>query len=315
MAPELRAPQRIAFYGLWGRNASEHRVEAQSAVAPTAKSAKMQHFMPMENDWEHALTVAERAAHEAGAIAMEGWRGGGEISKKGRFDLLTKYDLESERAIRERLGTEFPAHRIVGEENAETGAGNLVWYVDPIDGTTNFAHGHFFFAVSIALYHDSEGLVGVVHAPALGVTWKAAKGSGAFRNGERCSVSGRAQLEEALCATGFPYDRWTNPDNNHAELALFLQRARGVRRCGSAAIDLCLVADGTYDIYWEKALNAWDMCAGALIVREAGGRVSGYEGEPADPRTGRLIATNGLLHDDAVRTVGEARHKVTLDEP
>ena len=166
----------------------------------------------------------------------------------------------------------------------------MVWYVDPIDGTTNFVHGHFFFAASIALYRGLEGIVGVVHAPALGVTWKAARGAGAYRNEVRCQVSSRAKLEEAVCATGFPYDRWTNPDNNHAELAAFLERCRGVRRCGSAAIDLCLVADGTYDVYWEKALNAWDMCAGALLVEEAGGRLSGYEGEPADPRAGRLIA-------------------------
>jgi myo-inositol-1(or 4)-monophosphatase len=270
----------------------------------------MQHFMPNKEPWKHALAVAERTALDAGAIAMEGWRAPGSISKKGRFDLLTQYDLASERLIREQLGAEFPSHRIVGEEDAETGSGELVWYVDPIDGTTNFAHGHFFFAVSIALYRGSEGLAGVVHAPALGVTWKAAKGAGAFRNEAPCSVSTRNQLEEALCATGFPYDRWSNPDDNHAELALFLKRARGIRRCGAAAIDLCLVADGTYDIYWEKALNAWDMCAGALIVKEAGGRLSGYEGEPSDPRAGKLIATNGLLHEEAVRTVGEARHKL-----
>ncbi len=272
----------------------------------------MQHFMRTEDECQHALEVAERAALDAGAIAMEGWRAGGEISKKGRFDLLTEYDLRSEALIRERLGSEFPSHRIVGEEGAETGSGELVWYVDPIDGTTNFAHGHFFFAVSIALYRGTDGLAGVVHAPALGVTWKAAKSGGAFRNGAPCVVSDRSDLEEALCATGFPYDRSANPDNNHAELALFLERARGVRRCGSAAIDLCLVADGTYDVYWEKALNAWDMCAGALLVNEAGGRLSGYEGEPADPRSGKLIATNGLLHDEAVRTVGEARHRVAL---
>jgi myo-inositol-1(or 4)-monophosphatase len=118
-----------------------------------------------------------------------------------------------------------------------------------------------------------------------------------------------------LCATGFPYDRWSNPDNNHAELALFLKRARGIRRCGAASIDLCLVADGTYDIYWEQGLNAWDMCAGALLVLEAGGRLSTYEGRPADPRTGRLIASNGLLHEAAVRTIGEARHKLPIREP
>ncbi|MFW2388894.1 MAG: inositol monophosphatase family protein [Polyangiales bacterium] len=269
--------------------------------------------MRIEQDRRQALEVAERAAMKAGELAMKGWRSGTEIARKGRFDLLTEYDLECERLIRESLTNAFPDHRIVGEENAETGEGELVWYVDPIDGTTNFAHGHFFFGVSIALYRGAEGLAGLVHAPALGVTWKAAKGLGAFRNGSPCSVSSRSELEEAVCATGFPYDRWSTPDNNHAELALFLQRARGIRRCGSASIDLCLVADGTYDIYWEQGLNAWDMCAGALLVQEAGGRLSSYEGDEADPRTGKLVASNGLLHDAAVRTIGEARHKLPSD--
>lgn len=279
-------------------------------MARLRKSAKMQAFMPPDEDAQRALQVAERAAKEAGAWVMKGWRAVGEVSKKGRFDLLTEWDLGSERLIRERLTNAFPDHRIVGEEDAESGDGDMVWYVDPIDGTTNFAHGHFFFAMSIALYRGSEGLAGVVHAPALGVTWKAARGAGAFRNGTRCRVSERRKLDEAVCATGFPYDRWSSPDHNLAELALFLRKARGIRRCGAASIDLCLVADGTYDIYWEQGLNAWDMCAGALMVLEAGGRLSSYEGAPADPRTGRLIATNGLLHDAAVRTVGEARNKL-----
>jgi len=284
-------------------------------MAQGPKSAKMQGIMASDEEWQEALRVAEAAAREGGSVAMEGWRAGGAVSKKGRFDLLTEYDLRSEELIRERIESVFPSHRIIGEEHEETGSGELVWYVDPIDGTTNFVHGHFFFCVSIALYRGASGLAGVVHAPALGVTWSAARAGGAFRNGEPCAVSARSRLDEALCATGFPYDRWTNPDNNQAELALFLERAQGIRRCGSAAIDLCLVADGTYDIYWEKGLNAWDMCAGALIVSEAGGRLSGYAGEPADPRTGRLIATNGLLHEDALRTVGEARHRVLLDQP
>jgi len=269
----------------------------------------MQGFMDLPVESPRALQLAERIAIEAGELVMKGWRSKTEISHKGRFDLLTQYDLDSERLIRERLDRAFPLHRIVGEENAETGAGELVWYVDPIDGTTNFAHGHFFFSVSIALYRGSQGLVGVVHAPALGVTWKAAAGMGAFRNDELCEVSARDQLEQALCATGFPYDRWSNPDNNHAELAQFLRRARGVRRCGAASIDLCLVADGTYDIYWERGLKAWDMCAGALIVQEAGGQLSTYEGGTADPRTGKLVASNGLLHEAALRTIGEARNK------
>jgi len=275
----------------------------------------MHGFMPITEESRRALEVAERVALQAGELVMKGWRSVGEISRKGRFDLLTEYDLRSEQLIREQLSREFPAHRIIGEENAESGEGELVWYVDPIDGTTNFAHGHFFFAVSIGLYLGSQGLAGVVHAPALGVTWKASKGAGAFRNGTPCSVSTRNQLDEAVCATGFPYDRWSNPDNNHAELALFLQRARGIRRCGAASVDLCLVADGTYDIYWEQGLNAWDMCAGALLVQEAGGRLSTYEGTAADPRTGRLIASNGVLHDAAVRTIREARNKLPPDKP
>lgn len=282
-------------------------------IAPSQKSAKMQHFMTITEESRRAVAVAERAALEAGALVMKGWRSGAAVSKKGRFDLLTEYDLASEKLIRASLSEAFPTHRIVGEEGAETGEGDLVWYVDPIDGTTNFAHGHFFFGVSIALYRGSEGLAGVVHAPALGVTWKAARGSGAFRNGEPCRVSTRTQLEEAVCATGFPYDRWENPDNNRAELALFLQRARGIRRCGAASVDLCLVADGTYDIYWEQGLNAWDMCAGALIIEEAGGQVSTYEGEPGDPRTGKLVASNGALHEVAVSTIREARHKLPTD--
>jgi len=271
--------------------------------------------MSITEESRRALEVAERVALQAGELVMKGWRSVGEISRKGRFDLLTEYDLRSEQLIREHLSREFPAHRIIGEENAESGEGELVWYVDPIDGTTNFAHGHFFFAVSIGLYRGSQGLAGVVHAPALGVTWKASKGAGAFRNGTPCSVSTRNQLDEAVCATGFPYDRWSNPDNNHAELALFLQRARGIRRCGAASVDLCLVADGTYDIYWEQGLNAWDMCAGALLVQEAGGRLSTYEGTAADPRTGKLIASNGVLHDAAVRTIREARNKLPPDKP
>ena len=275
----------------------------------------MHGFMSITEESRRALEVAERVALQAGELVMKGWRSVGEISRKGRFDLLTEYDLRSEQLIREQLSREFPAHRIIGEENAESGEGELVWYVDPIDGTTNFAHGHFFFAVSIGLYRGSQGLAGVVHAPALGVTWKASKGAGAFRNGTPCSVSTRNQLDEAVCATGFPYDRWSNPDNNHAELALFLQRARGIRRCGAASVDLCLVADGTYDIYWEQGLNAWDMCAGALLVQEAGGRLSTYEGAAADPRTGKLIASNGVLHDAAVRTIREARNKLPPDKP
>lgn len=238
---------------------------------------------------------------------MRGFRSSGEVSRKGRFDLVTEFDLASERLIRDHLEAAFPTHRVVGEEGEATGAGDLVWYVDPIDGTVNFAHGHPYFCVSIGLYREAEGLLGVVHAPVLGQTWTAAKGNGAFRDGEPCAVSTRANLDEALCTTGFPGNVATTLDTNEAELATFLRNARGVRRCGSAALDLVFVGDGTYDIYWERALNPWDICAGAVIVSEAGGKLSSYDGSPADPRTGELVATNGVLHDAAVELIREAR--------
>lgn len=254
------------------------------------------------------LSTARKVAQDAAAIALSGYRADPEIKKKGTIDLLTKYDLAAEKSIREGLAAAFPDHEIVGEEGEDQTSGERpIWYVDPIDGTTNFAHGHPFFCVSMALWAQGVGQVGIVVAPALDVTWEAARGHGAYRNGEPCRVSTRNALVDALCATGFPYDRWTNPDNNLREHAAFLNCTRGIRRCGSAAIDLCLVAEGTYDIYWEQRLNPWDMCAGALIIEEAGGQLSDYEGQPADPRRGRLVATNGVLHDAALEVLRKAR--------
>jgi len=267
-------------------------------------------------DLDRALQVARETAQAAGALALEGFRSGASVAKKGRIDLVTEYDLRSEREIRSRLSAAFPDHRIVGEELEDVeGSGDdaPVWYVDPIDGTTNFAHGHFFFSVSIALWCRGEPRVGVVFAPALRTEWSGRAGGGAFRNGARIHVSERAALEDAICASGFPYDRGSNPDDNLREVGAFVKRTRGLRRCGSAAIDLALVADGTYDFYWEKQLSPWDMCAGALLVVEAGGRLSDYDGTAADPRTGRLVASNGHLHGDVLATIAEAR--ADLDEP
>jgi myo-inositol-1(or 4)-monophosphatase len=261
----------------------------------------------MAIDLQYALGVAERAALEAGKLVMQGFRSSARVSAKGRFDLVTEYDLKSERLIRERLEAAFPQHRIVGEEGEPSGSGNLVWYVDPIDGTVNFAHGHPYFCVSIALYREAEGLVGVLHAPELGNTWKAAKGLGAYRDDDPCAVSTRGSLDEALCTTGFPGNVASTPDTNEAELAAFLRAARGIRRCGSAALDLALVGDGTYDVYWERALKPWDIGAGAVVVEEAGGTLSSYDGSRADLRTGELVATNGRLHDAVVELIREAR--------
>ena len=251
-------------------------------------------------------------AAAAASIALEGWRAGGAVEKKGAIDLVTEFDRKVEAFIRAELAESFPEHRVVGEEGEVTeGTAPLTWYVDPIDGTTNFAHGHPFFCVSIALWSEGEGgshgEVGVVAAPALGVTWSGARGLGAFRNDRPCRVSATATLDDALCATGFPYDRRTTDEDNLREHRTLLKRTRGIRRCGSAAIDLCLVAEGTYDLYWEQKLNPWDMCAGALLVAEAGGTLSDYDGGPPDPRDGRLVVSNGPIHEAALAALAEAR--------
>lgn len=257
-------------------------------------------------DLAKALEEARDIARQAGALIMAGYRTGTEIHKKGRIDLVTKYDLDSEALIRERLQASFPHHKIVGEEGTATGEGDLVWYVDPLDGTTNFAHGHPFFAVSIGLCEGDDPLLGVVEAPALQITWSGARGLGATRNGEPCRVSGQAGLLDSLSATGYAYVQDTDDDNLH-ETRGFLKQTHGIRRCGAAAIDLAMVADGTYDFYWEQRLNPWDLCAGACLVLEAGGRLSDYDGRPADLTSGRLVASNGHLHEAVVDLIAKSR--------
>lgn len=252
---------------------------------------------------DEAVCIAKGAAD----LVLQGYRTGTAIRKKGRIDLVTEWDLRSEELIRRAIARAFPDHGIVAEETEERDVRALTWYVDPLDGTTNFAHGHPFFSVSLGLCEGGEPLVGVVAAPALHVIWRGARGIGALRNDVPCGVTACAVLGDALCATGFPYDRQTNPDDNLREYRAFLKRTQGIRRCGSAAIDLSLTADGTYDIYWEQRLSPWDLAAGACLVREAGGRLSDYAGAEADVRKGELVATNGHLHEATLALIAEAR--------
>ncbi|NUN48514.1 MAG: inositol monophosphatase [Candidatus Brocadiae bacterium] len=254
------------------------------------------------------LETAREASLIGGRIVARAGHRGRIPSFKGATDLVTATDRASERAIQRFLSRRFPAHGFVGEEGGRRAGAEYRWIVDPLDGTTNFAHGHPFFAVSIALCDGREPLVGVVVAPALNTVHAAARGLGAERNGEPCEVAKTTLLADALGATGFPYDRATNPDNNLREFAALKLKTRGVRRCGSAALDLCLVADGTYGFYWEQRLAPWDLAAGACIVAEAGGRVTDWTGAPFEPRVGQIAATNGPLHDEllaALRAVRE----------
>lgn len=252
-----------------------------------------------------------RIAQEAGAIAMGGFRRAGiSVNKKGVIDLVTEFDLASEAHIVEQLTRSFPGVAIVGEEGHDStgrNAGELTFYVDPIDGTTNFAHGHPFFCVSLGLCRDGAPLAGVIVAPALAVHWTGVVGHGAFRNGVPCHVSSTALATDALCATGFGYQVVGAEDDNLREFALVQGHVQAVRRCGAAALDLALVADGTYDAYWEFMLQPWDMTGGAALVLAAGGRVSNFEQAAVDVRQGACIASNGQLHPALARLIHDAR--------
>jgi myo-inositol-1(or 4)-monophosphatase len=253
------------------------------------------------------LSAALEAARAAAALVEEGFRKRPAAEhKRARIDLVTRFDRESEALLRDTLtrSTHLP---VVGEETGgkrARGSQAATWYVDPLDGTTNFVHGHPFWCISVGLIAGAEPVLGAVVAPSLRLEWTGLVGERAERNGEPCHVSDVAHLDDALLATGFPYDRHTSKDNNFDVFVAIKRKAQAVRRCGSAAIDLCLVADGTYDGYWEAKLGPWDVAAGSAIVLAAGGRITDYAGRPADVTLGSVVATNGRIHAELVSSLG-----------
>ena len=231
---------------------------------------------------EEYLDFAVRMAEEAGRIQLAYFRGDDLAmkTKSNVSDVVTRADRESEELIVRRIAERYPTHAVLGEEGGARGdaAGEWRWVVDPLDGTTNYSQGLPVFCVSIALQHRGETVVGVVYAPYLRELFTAVRGGGAWcRRGAgepvRLQVSAKQELARSVVATGFPYDKDLNPDNNCDNMVRILPRIRGLRRMGSAAYDLCAVAAGWIDGYWELALHEWDVCAGALIVAEAGGVV------------------------------------------
>jgi len=246
--------------------------------------------------------IALEVARGAAPILLAGYRSRPRATEKARSDLVTEYDLRSEAFIREELARLSPGVALVGEEQGGTAHG-LTWYCDPLDGTMNFVHGLPFFCVSIGAMDDAGPLAGAVVAPALGLEWWGDREGGAHRNGEPCRVSDTAALRDALLATGFPPDRSREPENNLPTFSRVMREVRGVRRCGSAAIDCCLVADGTFDGYWERALHAWDLVAGCAIALAAGARLTSRSGGPVDLTVGHLALTNGRIHDELVALV------------
>ncbi len=225
-----------------------------------------------------------------------------ESTKKSVFDIVTEADKNSEVVIVAALETAFPDHHIVGEEGGGTGApaetAEYFWYIDPIDGTSNFANNIPFFNISIALTdHNMTPLVGVVYNPVANELFSAAQGMGATRDGVAISVSSTSDLEQSILCTGFPYDTETQQRTNVETFVALLNQTRGVRRFGSAALEMCFVACGRFEGFWEATLSPWDCMAGVLIVREAGGKVTDYSGNEAGLSGAEILATNGRLHD------------------
>lgn len=244
------------------------------------------------------IDVGTETAREAGALLASRFRKEFSISHKGAIDLVTEIDLAAEALIVSRIRREFPGHAIMAEEgNPEAERGECTWIIDPLDGTTNYAHGFPFFAVSIALEVAGEVAWGAVYNPILEEFFSARRGGGAFCNGAPLRVSSTAELSQSFLATGFPYDIRTSSLNNLDCFREFSLRAFAIRRAGSASLDLCYVAAGRFDGYWELKLHAWDCAAGYLLVREAGGLVTDFGGRPGSIYFPECVATNGVIHE------------------
>ncbi|HSU13384.1 MAG TPA: inositol monophosphatase family protein [Longimicrobium sp.] len=246
------------------------------------------------------LALAQGAAAAAGAL-ISARTGADHVREKGRADLVTEVDEAAERLIVQHIRARFPGDAVVGEETASAAVTQgRRWIVDPVDGTTNFVHGHPFVAVSIALVDDEGPAVGVVAAPLLGETFHAVRGGGAFVNGERMTVSEVGEFGRSLLATGFPFKQGKGDLDAYMLLVADAVRStHDVRRAGSAALDLAFTAAGRVDGFFEVGLAPWDVAAGILLVTEAGGRITGWPGDAEPPlATGRILASNGRIHPD-----------------
>ena len=250
------------------------------------------------SDLERYLAVARSAADAGGHELMRHYGRLSSIESKGRIgDLVTNADVSAERIVLEMLAEQTPDIAVLAEESGAAGQQDgLRWCVDPLDGTTNFAHGYPFFATSIGLTLGQHPILGAIAVPFLNEIYWGAPGFGAFCNDTALNVSACGRLEDALLVTGFAYDRHTRLDNNYAEFCWFTHRTHGVRRGGAAAVDLAFVAAGRQDGYWERGLSPWDLAAGVALVDLAGGVVSGYGHQPFDLSSGRVVAAGPGLH-------------------
>jgi myo-inositol-1(or 4)-monophosphatase len=246
------------------------------------------------------LELAIRAAREAGELLRANMGRRIDVLHKGPIDLVTEVDIASERLIKDLITTHYPRHTVLGEEAGTEGAPDAEyrWIVDPLDGTTNYAHGYPCFCVSIALERRREPVLGVIYDPTRDELFVAERGAGATLNGRPIRVTDTAPLRQSLLVTGFPYDFARGDFPNLEHFKNFCMTAQAVRRDGSAALDLCYTACGRFDGFWELALKAWDTAGGTLMVTEAGGRVTNFSGGPFDPFKNECLASNGRIHDE-----------------
>lgn len=265
-------------------------------------------------DTQQVLQTILPIAQQAGEIVRQRYHNAHEAQlKASSIDIATEADRASEAYIVDALLKHFPEHHLVGEEGGGSGApiqqADYLWFIDPIDGTTNYANQIPHFCISIAMTDNQRvPLVGVIYDPTRDETYSATQGGGAQLNGEALHVSSKTDLLQCVLASGFSYDRRSNPDNNIAQWGAMILQARGVRRMGSAALDLAYVAAGRLDGYWERALHPWDVMAGVLLVQEAGGTVTDYQGgtQPQWGDDGRYVASNGHIHAEMLRVLQQS---------
>jgi myo-inositol-1(or 4)-monophosphatase len=248
-------------------------------------------------DLDHMKAVALAAAYSGGSYIRSRLDRTRRIDHKGEIDLVTEADLGSERRIIDIIRASFPDHTILSEEHGLTeGRSAYKWIVDPLDGTTNFAHGLAACCVSIALVKENRPIIGIVWGPFTDELFSAVRGAGAYLNGRRMTVSGIDRIGDSLIATGFPYNVRTIMAPVMNRLTRCLEASQGIRRLGSAALDMCYVAAGRFEAFWEEQLHPWDTAAGHLIVTEAGGQVTDFDNRPFEPEMKSILASNGRIH-------------------
>lgn len=257
------------------------------------------------------LEVAVEAAKLGGEVLKQFYGQAKKIEYKGETNIVTEVDKRSEKLIVELLSSRFPKHSILAEEGTDMARpSEFKWIIDPLDGTTNYAHDYPIFCVSVALEKNGEIVVGAVYQPILEELFVAEKGNGAYLNGRKIQVSRVDKLRRALLSTGFPYDILENPGQAMQQFSGFVDTAQAVRRDGAAALDLCYVAMGRFDGFWEVRLKPWDSAAGVLIITEAGGTVTDFQGAPYSIYKDEIAVSNGLIHDQMCEVLQQSRTRI-----